>query len=182
MGSILGPQATKENMRLVVDGFHGHAHNRGCQVDFHPQYIVGNGRSDHAGCERVFDSSNDLAATTRHASRFHRQQAIEQHFGFWDEDKYAQLSESSSDPSICAATHRFSGNFMFNHYREALKIIKSHTAELAVINVQLGLCAADYHRFLDEERKYLHGLKKEPEEEVLRYEYVAALEDLSNMV
>jgi hypothetical protein len=74
-----------------------------------------------------------------------------------------------------------SGNFMFNHYREALKIIKANTAELAVVNGQLGLCTADYHRFLDEERKYLHGLKKEPEEDVLRFEYVAALEDLSNM-
>lgn len=94
MSSILGPQAREQNIHLVVDAFHGHAHNRGCQVDFHPQYILGNGRSDHAGCKRVFDSSNDLAATTRHASHFHCQQAIEQHFGFWDEDKYAQLSGS----------------------------------------------------------------------------------------
>lgn len=54
---------------------------------------------------------------------------------------------------------------MFNHYCEALKIIKANTAELAVVNGQLGLCTADYHRFLDEERKYLHGLKKEPEED-----------------
>lgn len=75
-----------------------------------------------------------------------------------------------------------SGNFMFNHYCEALKIIKTHTAELAVVNPQLGLCSADYDRFLNEERTYLHGLTKEPEEEVLQFEYVAALEDLSNMV
>lgn len=102
--SILGPQAAEKQIRLVVDGFHGHAHNRGCQVDFHPQYIVGNGRSDHAGCERVFDSSNELSPTTRHSSRFHRQQAIEQHVGFWDEDKYAQLSKHLSNV-ICTIAY-----------------------------------------------------------------------------
>lgn len=68
---------------------------------------------------------------------------------------------------------------MHNHYTEALNVIKKNTAELAVVNAALGLQAADYHRFLAEERVYLHGLKKEPEEEVQRYEYVAALEELS---
>jgi hypothetical protein len=68
---------------------------------------------------------------------------------------------------------------MFNHYREALRVIKTNTAELNVINLQLGLQPADYDRFLAEERTYLHGLKKEPEEDVLHFEYVAALEDLS---
>ena len=68
---------------------------------------------------------------------------------------------------------------MFNHYREALHIIKTNTAELNVINLQLGLQPADYDRFLAEERTYLHGLKKEPEEDALHFEYVAALEDLS---
>lgn len=71
---------------------------------------------------------------------------------------------------------------MFNHYREALDTIKNNTAELAAVNPRLGLCAADYERFLVEERTYLHGLKKEPEEEVFQFEYVAALEDLSKMV
>lgn len=45
------------------------------------------------GCEHVFSSSNELARSTRHASPFHRHQAIEQHFSFWDEDKYAALSK-----------------------------------------------------------------------------------------
>lgn len=69
---------------------------------------------------------------------------------------------------------------MSNHYREALKIIRTHSAELAVVNPQLGLCAADYQRFLVEERTYLHGLRIEPEEDVLQFDYVDALENLSN--
>jgi hypothetical protein len=70
---------------------------------------------------------------------------------------------------------------MFNHYREALKTIKDNMAELAVVNPRLGLCSADYERFLVEERTYLHGLRKEPEEDIFQFEYVAALEDESRL-
>jgi hypothetical protein len=58
-------------------------------------YIKGTGHSDGEGCEHVFSSSNDLARGTRHATRFHRHQAIEEHFTFWDQDKYANLSTHS---------------------------------------------------------------------------------------
>jgi Kyakuja-Dileera-Zisupton transposase len=94
--SSLGPRAAELGFRLVVGSFHGHAHNRACQLDWHPHHVTGMGRADFEGCERIFASSNALAPGTRHASSFHRHQAIEQHFAFWDEDKYAALSESQS--------------------------------------------------------------------------------------
>jgi hypothetical protein len=55
-------------------------------------YIPGTGHTEGEGCEHVFSASNALALGTRHASSFHRHQAIEQHFAFWDMDKYAALS------------------------------------------------------------------------------------------
>ena len=55
-------------------------------------YIEGTGHTEGEGCEHVFSSSNELARSTRHATPFHRHQAIEQHFAFWDDDKYAALS------------------------------------------------------------------------------------------
>ena len=79
--------------RMMVGAFHGHAHNRACQLEWHPLYIKGTGHSNGEGCEHVFASSNDLACGTRHASHFHRHQAIEEHFMFWDQDKYANLSK-----------------------------------------------------------------------------------------
>jgi hypothetical protein len=87
----LGPKALEKRLHMIVGSFHGHAHNRGCQLDWHPLYVNGTGRADYEGCERVFHSSNDLASGTRHASKFHRLQAIEEHFKHWDEDKYAAL-------------------------------------------------------------------------------------------
>jgi hypothetical protein len=91
MQSSLRKKALDAQFRMVVGSFHGHAHNRGCQVNWHPLYVKGSGRADYEGCERIFQASNNVAPTTRHASKFHRSQAIEEHFQFWDEDKYASL-------------------------------------------------------------------------------------------
>lgn len=90
--STLGPRARALNLRLMVGAFHGHAHNRQCQLNWHPMYITGSGHTEGEGCEHVFSASNELARGTRHATSFHRHQAIEQHFAFWYMDKYAALS------------------------------------------------------------------------------------------
>jgi Kyakuja-Dileera-Zisupton transposase len=78
--------------RMMVGAFHGHAHNRKCQLRWHPLHILGTGHSEGEGCEHIFSASNELAQSTRHASPFHRHQSIEEHFTFWDKDKYAALS------------------------------------------------------------------------------------------
>ncbi|KAG6377662.1 hypothetical protein JVT61DRAFT_14427 [Boletus reticuloceps] len=98
--SLLGPKAHALNLRLMVGAFHGHAHNWKCQLDWHPMYIQGTGHTEGEGCEHVFSASNDLARGTRHASRFHRHQAIEEHFGFWNEDKYNALKECAYFDSL----------------------------------------------------------------------------------
>ena len=90
--SSLSQKASDAAFRLMVGAFHGHAHNRLCQLQWHPLYIQGTGRTEGEGCEHVFSSSNDLARSTRHATHFHRHQSIEEHFKFWDQDKYANLS------------------------------------------------------------------------------------------
>ncbi|KAG1839898.1 hypothetical protein DFJ58DRAFT_718476 [Suillus subalutaceus] len=69
--SSLGPLAQSLNLRMMVGAFHGHAHNRRCQLDWHPMYIEGTGLTEGEGCEHVFSSSNELAQGTRHTSRFH---------------------------------------------------------------------------------------------------------------
>ncbi|TDL13895.1 hypothetical protein BD410DRAFT_696918, partial [Rickenella mellea] len=146
----------------VTGAFHGHSHNRGCQVDYHPLYVEGMGRADAEGCERVFSASNAVAAGTRHSSKFHRHQAIEEHFAFWDEDKYAALSA-----------------FLYNHYREALSVIRTCSAELDQFQKKLGITSDDFKKYFESERQYLRSLKQEPPEETLRYDYVEALEDLA---
>jgi Kyakuja-Dileera-Zisupton transposase len=82
-------------LRMAVPLFHGHAHNRLCQLSYLPLYIQGLGLEDLEGCERAFSKSNEVSKTTRYSSRFHRQQAIVTHFQQWDREKYTELCKSS---------------------------------------------------------------------------------------
>ncbi|KAG0702916.1 hypothetical protein DFH29DRAFT_804333 [Suillus ampliporus] len=145
----------------MVGTFHGHAHNRKCQLHWHPLYIPGTGHSEGEGCEHIFSASNELARSTRHASPFHRHQSIEEHFSFWDKDKYAALS-----------------NFLWNHYQEALKVIATLTVELTIIKAELQLTDDDFPRFLHEECNYLESLKELPVKDNLCIRYVEVLDEL----
>ncbi|KAG2143103.1 hypothetical protein DEU56DRAFT_911034 [Suillus clintonianus] len=161
--SSLGTQARELDFRLMVGAFHGHAHNRKCQLDWHPMTIRGIGHTEGEGCEHVFSSSNELARSTRHATPFHRRQTIEEHFSFWDADKYAALS----------------AHVLWNHYREGLKSIQTLTAELTAIKAELFLTDEDFPRFLDEERNYLDRLKLPPIRDQLCIRYVEVLDELA---
>jgi hypothetical protein len=179
--SSLGRRARELHLRLLTGAFHGHSHHRGCQLDYHPQYIKGIGLTDAEGCERIFSASNAIASGTRHASKFHRHQAIEEHFAFWDEDKYAALSEClvqfGTGQSL---THpRLLGTFLHNHYREALAIVQSWPAQMAQISSQLQVTEADFESYLEQERQYLCSRTHEPQEESLRFHYVETLEQLA---
>lgn len=88
--SSLAPRVAALNVTGVVPSFHGHSHNRPCQVHWHPMYMEGVGKEDFEGCERCFSESNALASGTRLSTPFHRHQAIEQHFSFWSEQKHAE--------------------------------------------------------------------------------------------
>ncbi|KAL6299353.1 hypothetical protein BKA93DRAFT_819932 [Sparassis latifolia] len=141
--SSLGLHATKARMSGVVPAFHGHGHNWGCQVHWHPLYMDDVGKEDFEGCERCFSESNALAPGMQLATSFHHHQAIEQFFGFWDEQKHIE-----------------SGNFIYNNYKQALDIIMQDSEVLDVLSEELNIGPAEYERYLEEEREYLSGLKK----------------------
>ncbi|KIM53555.1 hypothetical protein SCLCIDRAFT_92658, partial [Scleroderma citrinum Foug A] len=65
--SSIGLKAKDVNVQLVVNVFHGHAHNHMCQLWYHPLYLPGTGLEDFETCERVFSSSNATATLIRHA-------------------------------------------------------------------------------------------------------------------
>ena len=87
--SSLGAKTVALRLQGVVPAFHGHAHNRACQVQWHPMYMEGVGLEDFEECERTFYKSNELASITRLATPFHRQQQIDEHFFFHDLNKHA---------------------------------------------------------------------------------------------
>jgi hypothetical protein len=91
--SSLGDEAREKNLKCLVGSFHGHAHNRLCQLRFLATYVEGMGLEDLEGCERFFSRSNGLAKSCRYASRFHRQQEISTYAKHFDSfETYANLS------------------------------------------------------------------------------------------
>ncbi|KAJ6461715.1 hypothetical protein C8R45DRAFT_841920 [Mycena sanguinolenta] len=74
--SEMGAEAREKKLRCLVGSFHGHAHNRLCQLRFLATYVEGMGLEDLEGCEQFFSRSNGLAKSCCYASRFHCQQEI----------------------------------------------------------------------------------------------------------
>ncbi|KAJ7131812.1 hypothetical protein C8R43DRAFT_895516, partial [Mycena crocata] len=163
--SELGELAEEKNLKCLVGSFHGHAHNRLCQLSFLATYVEGMGLEDLEGCERFFSRSNGLAKSCRYASRFHRQQEISTYVKHFDSfETYANLSK-----------------FLCTNYRQALTILKTEPA-LATWMRQEGVNDfAEFHQWLLEEKAYLLSLKNAPKtsNETLEMEYVQKLVNLS---
>jgi hypothetical protein len=95
--SELGPRARDLNYKALVGSFHGHAHNRLCQLSYLATYVKGMGLEDLEGCERFFSKSNALASSLRYASIFHRQQKIIEFMKHTDNlETYQNLSKLST--------------------------------------------------------------------------------------
>jgi hypothetical protein len=99
--SQLGDQARANKLKCLIGSFHGHAHNRLCQLSFLATYVEGMGLEDLEGCERYFSRSKALAKSCRYASRFHRQQEITTYAKHFDSfETYANLSTCTSPISF----------------------------------------------------------------------------------
>ncbi|KAI5995861.1 hypothetical protein EDD15DRAFT_2365295 [Pisolithus albus] len=162
--SELGERARSLNYTSLVNAFHGHAHNRLCQLDNLTTYVEGLGLEDLEGCERAFSKSNALASSTRYASIFHRRQAIACYFEHNDEmEVYANLTK-----------------FLLNNYKQALDTLSNGRATLDRLMGELGVTdPATFKIWLDEERVYLKSLVREPPEETLQMEYWQRLVSLA---
>ncbi|KAI6138184.1 hypothetical protein BKA82DRAFT_4333280 [Pisolithus tinctorius] len=162
--SVLGERARSLNYTSLVNAFHGHAHNRLCQLDNLTTYVEGLGLEDLEGCERAFSKSNALAPSTRYASIFHRRQAIACYFEHNDElEVYANLTK-----------------FLLNNYKQALDLLSNGRLTLERLMRELGVSDPDtFKLWLDEEREYLGSLLREPVEETLQMEYWQRLVNLA---
>ena len=56
--SSISKKAQDLRLQVAVDAFHGHAHNRLCQLSNHPLFLKGFGLEDLATCERIFSGTN----------------------------------------------------------------------------------------------------------------------------
>ncbi|KAJ7445131.1 hypothetical protein B0H11DRAFT_1746932 [Mycena galericulata] len=162
--SELGDLARKNKLKCLVGSFHGHAHNRLCQLGFLATYVEGMGLEDLEGCERYFSRSNGLAKSCRYASRFHRQQEITTYAKQFDSfETYANLSK-----------------FLCSNYRQALAILKTEPTLQAWMRQEGVESYEEFHQWLKEEKEYLVSLKgaSKTNVETLEMEYVQKLVNL----
>ncbi|KIK17256.1 hypothetical protein PISMIDRAFT_15258 [Pisolithus microcarpus 441] len=141
--SILGERAQSLNYTSLVNAFHGHTHNRLCQLDNLMTYVEGLRLEDLEGCEHTFSKSNALAPSTCYASIFHRRQAIMCYFEHNDEmEVYANLTK-----------------FLLNNYKQALDLLSNGRVTLEQLMCELGVSDPTiFRQWLDEERVYLKSL------------------------
>ncbi|KAJ6474311.1 hypothetical protein C8R45DRAFT_935708 [Mycena sanguinolenta] len=163
--SELRDKARTNHFRSLVGSFHGHAHNRLCQLSFLATYVEGMGLEDLEGCERFFSRSNALAKSVRYASKFHRRQEITTFMKQTDDlETYANLSK-----------------FLCDNYQQALKIIRTEPDLKRWMAVE-GIEDVDtFHVWLEEERDYLTGMEDglpKKREETVEMEYVKRLKKL----
>ncbi|KAJ7058287.1 hypothetical protein C8F01DRAFT_1220566 [Mycena amicta] len=169
--SELGPEAKRLCLRCLVGSFHGHAHNRLCQVRHLATYVKGVGLEDLEGCERCFSRSNGLARSCRYASRFHRQQEIASYFKHNDSfETYGTLSTS-----LLAST------LLCKKYRSALAILGTEQ-DLHQTMYRYGITdVEDFEQALKDEEAFLVRLQQSSKAklvETMEMEYVRRREQL----
>ncbi|KAJ7174442.1 hypothetical protein C8R46DRAFT_892382, partial [Mycena filopes] len=163
--SKLSDKAKENLLKMLVGAFHGHAHNRLCQLKFLATYIHGLGLEDLEGCERFFSKSNEMAKVVRYASRFHRQQEITGFIKHFDDfETYANLSK-----------------FLCNNYDQALEILATEPALKRLMRREEIRSVNEFDVWLVEEREWLESKKAQASKEVvtLEMDYVQKLVNLS---
>ncbi|KAF8171414.1 hypothetical protein K438DRAFT_2058403 [Mycena galopus ATCC 62051] len=99
---------------LLVGAFHGHAHNRRCQLKYLATYVEGMGIKDLEGCECFFSKSNGLSRSVQYASVFHCKQTIRTYPAHVDTfDTYANLS-----------------TVLINNYKQAVGILNTEKTKV----------------------------------------------------
>lgn len=110
--SELGQRAQSLRYTSLVGSFHGHAHNRLCQLSHLALYAKGIGLEDLEGCERFFSKSNALAGSTRHASVFHRRQQIVEYLKHTDATETSQNLSTYFSVSVKIVLMYYKANFL----------------------------------------------------------------------
>ncbi|KAG1874961.1 hypothetical protein F4604DRAFT_1680819 [Suillus subluteus] len=138
-----------------------YTHSYACQDQNHPNVINGMGIKDLATMERIFSSSNQLAAVTRYASAFNRRVYIDSFFKQWDEDKYLNL-----------------GNMLYRNYIQARQIIDEQQIAVREAKTLLGISDNDIKTWSLEQSHYLATTGHEAEWDIHAVAYVELLQKL----
>lgn len=161
LASCLGADFQRLQSKICVNAFHGYSHNFACQSVHHPNVVCGIGIEDLETMERIFSSSNQVAAVTRYASAYNRRVFIDMFFKQWDDEKYQNL-----------------GTMLFNNYRQALNAVSETAAYLKEHMALTGASEDDIVLWGNQQQQYFLTVGTEPEELSRDVVYVDLLESL----
>ncbi len=122
----LGELARLKKLCVLVSLFHGHTHNRLCQLQHLGTYLMGLGLEDLETLEHFFSKSNSLASGIRYASRFHRRQRITWYLKHIDRFESFEHLSRSLHTLFMNHTDIATGSFLCNNNQQALEIIESY--------------------------------------------------------
>ncbi|KZT50420.1 hypothetical protein CALCODRAFT_418002, partial [Calocera cornea HHB12733] len=162
MRSRLGKDIRALRLSFYVGAFHGYAHNRKCQLEFHPRIQCTAGLEDFETNEWIFSRQNGTAHLFRYASRFHRHMTLHLFWEQWDHDRRAVLAD-----------------FLHKKYKHALEILDTVGPTVRLYQARSQISDEQFRQFIVDEKEYFQQLRKEPEEEKIQYEYLETLQELS---
>ena len=161
--SSLGVEFAESQSCCCVNAFHGYSHNFACQTKNHPNAIEGIGLEDLETMERIFSSSNQVAAVTRYSSAYHRRVFIDMFFQQWDSDKYQNLA-----------------SMLLNNYKQALSIIEVEGSAVEETMSSLGIGAPDLEAWHRQEVEFFETIGEESPWDIHAIAYVELLQELDS--
>ena len=161
--SSLGTEFAESQSRCCVNAFHGYSHNFACQTKNHPNAIEGVGLEDLETMERIYSSSNQVAAVTRYSSAYHRRVFIDMFFQQWDSDKYQNLA-----------------SMLLNNYKQALSIIDVEGCAVEETMNSLGINSSDLEAWHRQEVEFFETIGEESPWDVHTIAYVELLQELDS--
>ena len=123
------------------------------------------GLEDLETMERIFSSSNQVAAVTRYSSAYHRRVFIDMFLQQWDDDKYQNLA-----------------SMLFNNYRQALSIIDIEGSAVEETMHALGISASDLEAWHHQQVDFFETIGEESPWDIHAVTYVELLQDLDSAV
>ena len=155
--SSISEKAQDLHLQIAIDAFHGHVHNRLCQLSNHPLFLKGFGLEDLATCKRIFSGTNLVTPLIQHALHFHWLQFLDLQMDQWDKDKYHELSKFFLMLIFYFFTDTSNtGKFLFNNYKQAIAIISDYTSDINALKAILpGIANEDFVKWREEELQYL---------------------------
>ncbi|KAG8682615.1 hypothetical protein FRC11_014649, partial [Ceratobasidium sp. 423] len=156
--ALVGPLVHEHNTNFVVGSFHRYAHNRKCQLSNHPLNTEGAGLESFEENEQLFSSSNSVARTTRHASKYHRRQLLALHLEGWDFGR------------LCAIVLK-------GRYASALRVLSTLLRELRKLGCGKG--DDDWRAMFEAEKKHFEALKAPAPNSLFGMHYIKRLRILA---